>query len=126
MNSEILTRFLDSCTSDPALQGFAGKRRLSLYFLLSDPSPSFFMIFGEGEVRSGLGKPDVEPDLTLRMTAEIFDAIMCGRISAMAAGTSGRIRFSGDMLKAMPAQTIQNDLIRLYKGAKQVGDQAAR
>ena len=125
MNSEILTLFLANCAKDPALQDFARGRQLSFYYRLSNPDLEFFTVFAAGEVRTGLGKPAPEPDLTLQMTAETFDEVMSGRTSAMAAAMSGRMRFSGDTTRAMSAQRIQNDLIRLYSEAKEAWYPAA-
>jgi len=118
MNSELIARFLAGCAKDPALAEFARGRQLSVVYKLTDPDLEFYTIFAGGEVQTGQGKPPMGPDLTLQMTAEIFDGVMSGEINAVSAAMSGRMSFSGDTMKAMAAQRIQKDLIRLYSAAK--------
>jgi putative sterol carrier protein len=48
------------------------------------------------------------------MTCAIFDGVMSGQIYGTSAAMTGKIRYSGDMMKAMSLQRIQKDMTRLY------------
>jgi putative sterol carrier protein len=48
------------------------------------------------------------------MTGAIFDGVMSGQIYGTSAAMTGKIRYSGDMMKAMSLQRIQKDMTRLY------------
>jgi autoinducer 2 (AI-2) kinase len=81
------------------------------------------MVFENGAVKAGMGAPPGKADLTLKMKAEIFDGMMTGKINAMSAAMSGKMKFSGDTGKAMQMQRIQKDIMRLYSEARQkIGD----
>src|SRR5512146_3108104 len=103
MNEAVLTRWLAACQSDPALQEFARSRRLYMQYQFSDTRLEFYTFFGDGTVQAGLGVPSGKPDLVMKTTAEIFDGMMSGRLDPASAVMSGKVRFTGDMLKAMPA-----------------------
>jgi sugar (pentulose or hexulose) kinase/phosphoglycerate dehydrogenase-like enzyme/ribulose-5-phosphate 4-epimerase/fuculose-1-phosphate aldolase/putative sterol carrier protein len=119
----ILAEFLTSSEKDPAFIGFAANRIFSMYYALTDANLDFNMIFENGLVKAGMGAPDGKPDLTLKMKAEIFDGMMTGRINAMGAAMSGKMKFTGDTGKAMQMQRIQKDMMRLYTDARnKVGD----
>jgi putative sterol carrier protein len=118
MDEAVLTRWLAACQADPSLQEFAKNRQLSVQYRLSDSGQEFHTIFANGTVQAGLGVLDIPPDLSLKMTGETFDGLMSGRINGTTAAMSGKVRFSGDTMKAMPAQRIQKDLIRLYQEAQ--------
>ena len=119
----ILDEFLAQSEKDPAFVGFAANRIFSMYYLLTDANLEFNMVFENGTVSAGMGAPAGPPDLALKMKAEIFDGMMTGRINAMGAAMSGKMKFSGDTGKAMQMQRIQKDMMRLYSEArKKVGD----
>ena len=120
---KILAEFLISSEKDPAFIGFAANRIFSMYYALTDANLDFNMVFENGAVKTGMGAPDGKPDLTLKMKAEIFDGMMIGRINAMGAAMSGKMKFTGDTGKAMQMQRIQKDMMRLYTDARnKVGD----
>jgi hypothetical protein len=52
------------------------------------------------------------------MTGAIFDGVMSGQINATTAAMTGKIRYSGDTMKAMSLQRIQKDMTRLYSQAR--------
>lgn len=119
----ILRAFLSASEGDEALRAFAAGRRFSMHYSLTDAGLDFHMLFDDGAVRAGLGAPPGPPDLALKMKAEVFDGMMTGRIKAMSAAMSGKLKFSGDTAKAMQMQRVQKDIMRLYSAARaQVGD----
>jgi autoinducer 2 (AI-2) kinase len=84
---------------------------------------SFFLSFVDGKVAAGLEIPPREPDVKLKMVADILDGMFTGRVNATKAATSGKLSFSGDTGKAMAFMRIQNNMSRLYSEArKKIGD----
>lgn len=119
----ILQEFLAKSQQDPALLAFAADRVFVMHYCLTDANLDFHMVFEDGSAKAGMGAPPGTPDLTLKMKAEVFDGMMTGKINAMGAALSGRMKFSGDTGKAMQMQRIQKDIMRLYSEArKRVGD----
>jgi sugar (pentulose or hexulose) kinase/phosphoglycerate dehydrogenase-like enzyme/ribulose-5-phosphate 4-epimerase/fuculose-1-phosphate aldolase/putative sterol carrier protein len=120
---QILGEFLAQSEKDTAFVGFAANRIFSMDYVLTDANLEFNMVFENGLVKAGMGAPVGKPDLTLKMKAEIFDGMMTGKINAMGAAMSGKMKFTGDTGKAMQMQRIQKDMMRLYSEARQkVGD----
>ncbi len=120
---KILDAFLAASEGDQATLGFAANRLFVMHYMLTDANLDFMMVFENGKVEAGFGPPPSKPDLTLKMKAEVFDGMMTGKINAMSAALSGKMKFSGDTAKAMQMQRIQKDLMRLYSHARaQIGD----
>jgi phosphoglycerate dehydrogenase-like enzyme/sugar (pentulose or hexulose) kinase/ribulose-5-phosphate 4-epimerase/fuculose-1-phosphate aldolase/putative sterol carrier protein len=115
----VLDAFLADARDDAALTAFAAGKDVLLRFTLPDVAQHFFLGLRDGRVSAGLGEPESEPDVELRMRAAIFDGIFTGAANAMEAATSGRLSFTGDTLKAMTLQEIQADLTRLYLAARE-------
>ncbi len=119
----ILCEFLTASETDAAFLAFAASRVFVMHYALTDASLEFHMIFDNGTVKAGMGAPPGKSDLTLKMKAEVFDGMMTGKINAMSAAMSGKMKFSGDTGKAMQMQRVQKDIMRLYSRARQrIGD----
>ena len=76
-----------------------------------------------GRVTGSLGTPADEPEVQLKMSADVLDGMFTGRINAMQEAMEGRLSFTGDAAKAMTLQQLQRDLMRLYTAAREeIGD----
>jgi putative sterol carrier protein len=113
----VLRRFLTLCETDAALSDFAQKRRGIMQYQLTDRDIEFYMTFGDGQFRAGLGPAPQKPDFIIIMDAETFDGVMTGQIAGPSAGMSGRIKFKGDTMKAMALLKLGADMTRLYQQA---------
>jgi autoinducer 2 (AI-2) kinase len=119
----ILKGFVERIAKEPALQRAAADKDVTLHFTLPDLAQSFYFRLAKGKATAGLGEPDAEPDVELRMRAQILDGMFMGTVNAMQAAMQGRLSFSGDTVKAMTLQAVQEDLSRLYRAARgEVGD----
>lgn len=115
----VLRRFLAMCEDDAALKAFAQNRALSVHYVLSDAALEFFMSFAQGKVRAGLGPPPAPADLRFKLSAELFDGLMTGKVNGVNAVMSGRIAFSGDPDKGMLLTQAQSAFHRLYARARE-------
>jgi putative sterol carrier protein len=116
MANEVLQKFWGLCAEDGALQNFARRRKMSLYFRITDSGDQFHMVFDNGTVASGEGAPPSSPDLVLSMSSKTLNDLMTGKMHGETAVMSGALYVS-DEWKAMDVQGIQSDLARLYKQA---------
>jgi autoinducer 2 (AI-2) kinase len=120
---EILKEFTACIQADKGMADFAKGKNVIFSFTVKDIDQAFFMSFADGRVESGLGNPGREPDVKLKMSADILDGMFTGRINATKAATSGKLSFSGDTGKAMSFIRIQGNMGRLYSEARQkLGD----
>jgi autoinducer 2 (AI-2) kinase len=119
----ILKEFTTSIVTDNEMVGFAKGKNVVFLFTVKDMDQSFFLSFVDGKVAAGLEIPPREPDVKLKMVADILDGMFTGRVNATKAATSGKLSFSGDTGKAMAFMRIQNNMSRLYSEArKKIGD----
>lgn len=119
----ILKEFTSSITSDKEMVKFAKGKNVVFSFTIKDLDQSFFLSFVDGKVVAGLDNPPREPDVKLKMVADILDGMFTGRVNATKAATSGKLSFSGDTGKAMAFIRIQNNMSRLYTDARaKIGD----
>jgi putative sterol carrier protein len=118
----VLRRFLAACEDDAALKAFARNWTLSAHYVLSDAALEFFMSFDGGEVRAGLGPPPAPADLRFKLSAELFDGLMMGKVNGVNAVMSGKIAFSGDPDKGMLLTQVQSAFNRLYAQARAAAD----
>ncbi|MBU2611210.1 MAG: class II aldolase/adducin family protein [Chloroflexi bacterium] len=120
---QILKEFTARIAADKAMADFAKGKNVVFSFTVKDIDLAFFMSFVDGRVGSGLGSPPREPDVKLKMVADILDGMFTGRVNATKAATSGKLSFSGDTGKAMSFIRIQGNMGRLYTAAREkVGD----
>ena len=120
---EILKEFTTRIAADKEMADFAKGKNVVFSFTIKDIDQGFFMGFMEGKVDSGMGNPSREPDVKLKMSAEILDGMFTGKVNATKAATSGKLSFSGDTGKAMSFIRIQGNISRLYGAARQkIGD----
>jgi sugar (pentulose or hexulose) kinase/phosphoglycerate dehydrogenase-like enzyme/ribulose-5-phosphate 4-epimerase/fuculose-1-phosphate aldolase/putative sterol carrier protein len=120
---DILKEFTASIAADEHMASFAKGKNVVFNFTIKDLDQSFFLSFIEGKVGAGLGEPLREPDVKLRMSADVLDGMFTGRINATKAATSGKLSFSGDTGKAMAFMRIQGNMSRLYSEARRkIGD----
>ena len=115
---KVLRGFVTRIANDPALADFAQGQQVTMLFTLSDTAQEFYMRFADGKVIADLGPPPLDPDVRLKMKAEVLDGMFTGRINAMRAAMGGKLSFSGDTKLAMGFQRIQGDLGRLYTEAR--------
>jgi len=119
----ILKEFTAGIAADKEMADFAKGKNVVFSFSVKDLDQAFFLSFIEGQVGAGLGNPPREPDVKLKMAADILDGMFTGRVNATKAATSGKLSFSGDTGKAMSFIRIQGNMSRLYTDARQkVGD----
>jgi putative sterol carrier protein len=116
MANELLQKFWTLCTEDQALQNFGKRRKMSLYFRITDTGDQFHLNFDTGTVTAGEGAPATTPDLVLSMNSKTLDGLMTGKMHGETAVMSGALYVS-DEWKAMDIQGIQGDLARLYRQA---------
>ncbi|MBM3957936.1 MAG: class II aldolase/adducin family protein, partial [Gemmatimonadetes bacterium] len=119
----ILRDFLVRVDADPSIRGFAKGKAVTALYLIPDIDLSFHMAF-EGDVpRSAMGRPAGKAQVSMKMNAEVLDAVFMERIGGMKAAMSGQLAFAGNTMKAMSLQRIQKDLCRLYAEARAaIGD----
>ena len=116
----ILDEFTSKISSDIEMINFARGKNVVFQFTVKDMDQSFFLSFLDGKVGAGLGNPPRDPDVKLKMSADVLDGIFTGRINATKAATTGKLSFSGDTGKAMAFIRIQGNMSRLYSEARQV------
>jgi putative sterol carrier protein len=85
----VLRHFLAACEDDAALKAFAQTHTLSVHYTLSDAALEFFMSFALGEVQAGLGPPPAPAAVRLKLSAELLDGLMTGKINGMNAVMQG-------------------------------------
>ncbi len=120
---DILKEFTTRIAADKEMANFAKGKNVVFLFTVKDMDQAFFLSFVEGKVGAGPGNPPREPDVKLKMAANILDGMFTGRVNATKAATSGKLSFSGDTGKAMSFIRIQGSMSRLYSEARQkIGD----
>jgi autoinducer 2 (AI-2) kinase len=119
----ILKDFLSRVDREPVMLDFAKSKTITVRYVIPDVGLTFHMAFEGGVVKSAMSEPAGKPQLTLKMNAEILDAVFMERIGGMKAAMSGQMAFSGNTMKAMSMQRIQKDFCRLYAEARAaIGD----
>jgi putative sterol carrier protein len=61
------------------------------------------VVDGKGQVEEGVA---AEPDVTVSMTEQVFNALAAGKMSATSAFFAGKIKLKGDMSLAMKLQSF--------------------
>ena len=115
---KVLGNLAQQANRDANILSFAGGRQLTVRYDLKDVNLLFYMTFDHGAVRCGLGDPPDKPEVMLKMNAEILDKLLLGRENGAKAAMSGKLSFTGDIIKAMSLQRIEKDLNRLYTAAR--------
>jgi autoinducer 2 (AI-2) kinase len=113
----LLGTFGQRLSRDEKVLSFAEGRQVTVRYELNDVDLSFYTTFDQGAVRCGVGDPPGKPQVTLKMKADILDKLFTGRENGPKAAMSGKLSFTGDTIKAMSLQRIQ-DLNRLYTEAR--------
>jgi len=120
---QILQEFTALSVTDKEMAAFAKGKNVIFSFAVKDIDQAFYLCFVDGKVAAGLENPPREPDVKLKMSADILDGMFTGRVNATKAATSGKLSFSGDTGKAMAFIRIQGNMNRLYTEARQkIGD----
>jgi autoinducer 2 (AI-2) kinase len=114
----ILVGFCQRISNDAALNALAADKDVTLFFTLSDLGLRFWVRLRGGGIRAEPGTPDGEPEVNLKLAAEVFDGMFTGSANPMQAAMDGRLSFTGDTAKAMTLQELQGDLARLYCEAR--------
>ena len=112
-----LARFVAAFAEDSAAAKAAVGQQVTLHFVLEDVGLEFALGL-RGEASGALGPPVEEAEVMLRMKSEVLDRMFGGESRAMDEAMSGHLSFSGDAGKAMTLQQLEEDLIRLYTGAR--------
>ncbi len=119
----ILQDFTSRIVADKEMIAFAKGKNVIFSFTVKDINQAFYLSFVGGRVEAGLNNPPREPDVKLKMSADVLDGMFTGRINATKAATSGKLSFSGDTGKAMAFIRIQGNMNRLYtESRKKIGD----
>jgi len=120
---QILKEFTARIAADKAMADFAKGKNVVFSFTIKDIDQAFYLSFVDSKVGAGLEAPPREPDVKLKMSADILDGMFTGRVNATKAATSGKLSFSGDTGKAMAFLRIQGNMGRLYSEARaKIGD----
>ncbi|MFH1908537.1 MAG: NAD(P)-dependent oxidoreductase [Chloroflexota bacterium] len=120
---QILKEFTARIAADKDMANFAKGKNVVFSFTVKDIAQAFFLSFVDGQVGAGLDNPPRDPDVKLKMSADILDGMFTGRVNATKAATSGKLSFSGDTGKAMSFMRIQGNMSRLYGEAREkIGD----
>lgn len=114
----VLGAFVRAFAADATVQRACRGQDVTLYFVLEDLGLDFHLRLRE-QAGGALGAPDREPEVTLRLRAEVLDGMFTGRLRAMDEAMAGHLSFSGDAAKAMTLQQLEADLERLYSAARQ-------
>lgn len=114
--AQILESFLAGLEQDEDSLAFAKKKKVSFQFILKGSDLQFYMGFGNGDVKAGMGEAPFKPDVTVKMDADTFDGMFTGRIDGNDAFKSGKLSVSGNMLKAMSMQKL--DFGKVYAAAR--------
>jgi putative sterol carrier protein len=114
---DVLNEFLPLCEEDTRMKEFARKRKFCVQYVIPDAQIQFFMIFENGVVSCGGGKPPRPANFTITMSKQTFDDSMNDRIDAVSSALSGEIKFKGDRLKAIVLQQTSKDMSRLWAQA---------
>ncbi len=119
----ILHDFCGRVAEDETIQGFSKSKKVTVQYVVPDAEITFYMRFIGMPVECGLGDLPDKAVVTLKMNAEVLDAVFMERIGGMKAAMSGKLAFSGNTMKAMSLQRIQKDLNRLYRESREdIGD----
>ncbi len=119
----ILHDFCARVAEDETIRAFSRSKKITVQYVVPDAEITFYMRFVGLPVECGLGDLPDKAVVTLKMNAEVLDAVFMERIGGMKAAMSGKLAFAGNTMKAMSLQRIQKDLNRLYREAReQVGD----
>ncbi|MCJ7624091.1 MAG: class II aldolase/adducin family protein, partial [Anaerolineaceae bacterium] len=120
---QILQNFTEKLKTDPQLTESSQGKDVILHFTAKDIDQTFYISFVDGTVDAGLGEPPVEPNVNLKMSADILDGMFTGRINANRAAMTGKLSFSGDTRKAMSLQRFMKGISRMYQEARdEIGD----
>ena len=115
---ETLRGFVRQAEESPALRAFAQDRELTMHYVLRDADLEFYMHFHDGGVTARMGPPPSAAEVRLETEVEVLDGMFSGRINAMRAFMSGKMSFSGEAKLAISIQQVQDDLCKLYTGAR--------
>jgi putative sterol carrier protein len=63
----------------------------------------FYMCFHDGRVTGDLGPPPSAAEVCLETEADVLDGMFSGRVNAMRAAMTGKLRFGGDTRLAVSA-----------------------
>ena len=119
----ILHDFCGRVAEDETIQSFSNAKKITVQYVVPDAEITFYMRFVGLPVECGLGDLPDKAVVTLKMNAEVLDAVFMERIGGMKAAMSGKLAFAGNTMKAMSLQRIQKDLNRLYREARErIGD----
>lgn len=114
----ILRAFVDRMSTDEAIRRFADGKDVTLQFVLPDADTTFFLRLKDGIASGDLLPPTPPAEVELKMSSDVLDGMFTDRLNPMQAATSGDLSFSGDTVKAMTLQEIQQDLSRIYRAAR--------
>lgn len=116
---KILHGFIQKGLASPAFKDYAAKHNLAMVFTMSDIGLDFYFQFKDGQVLGDVKTPDYTPEVALKATASDMDGVLAGKLGGMKAATTGKLKFSGEVRKAMTMQKLMNDWIKLYSQARE-------
>jgi putative sterol carrier protein len=94
---EMVTRFIPAKAE--------GVNAVIQFNLSGDNGGLFWLKIADGKVESGEGQAE-NPKMTLKAAADDWYAVSSGKLNAMQAFMSGKIKIEGDMGMAMKLQTM--------------------
>jgi ribulose-5-phosphate 4-epimerase/fuculose-1-phosphate aldolase/putative sterol carrier protein len=114
---QVLQIFFTRTSTDPALKNFAQDKLFTIQYILPDLGLEFFLVFENGDVKTGIGSAPTTVDVRLRANLEVLNDIFAGRTSPTRSLMNGKLSFSGDLRRMSDFQKVQPDLAHLYRAA---------
>jgi len=99
---EIFEEMREKVARPPAMQGITA---VFQFVLSGEDGGNYYLQFtdGAGEVREGTAE---NPSITISMDASDFKDMVAGKLNAMSAFMSGKLKLKGDMVLAMKLQSL--------------------
>lgn len=100
---EIMAGLQEKLNADPSKA--AGIDAIYQFNFEGDDSGAYNVVFGDGKAQINEGTSD-NPSITISMDSADFKDLVAGKLDAMGAFMSGKLKVKGDMSLAMRLQTL--------------------
>ena len=100
--TQAVCNVLEKCFENPELRGVAENFGKTVLFSYSDPDAQVWVKSQGGRVEWGAGKPPVEPDVELSLSADDGHKVWCNKMNLVMAIGRKKIKVKGN-----PAQLLK-------------------